>query len=101
MLRQVFEVETVQSMKDIVATGHAFTILPSYAVAEDVYAGRLSISRIVKPVLRRFMCLQTTTARPTSLAAREVAHAVTRISRRLIAEGVWPRSLESRESPLG
>lgn len=87
------EAETLTTMKDVMSRGEIYTVLPSYAVAEEVRTRRLSISRIVKPALRRFMCLEITTARPQSLASKEVAGAVSMIARRLVADGTWPRSL--------
>jgi hypothetical protein len=39
------------------------------------------------------MCLDITTTCPQSLASKEVARTVAMISKRLIANGTWPRSL--------
>lgn len=89
------EVEALTTMKEVVAKGRIYTILPSYAVAQEVEQHALSISRIVKPALRRVMCLDLSAARPTSLATKEVAKAIRTISKRLIAAGTWPRSLHA------
>jgi len=91
----VLEVEALTAMRELIANSRVYTILPSYAVAQEVAARALSISRIVKPSLRRVMCLDVSAARPTSLATREVARAIRTLSKRLIAEGTWPRSLHA------
>ncbi len=91
----VLEMEALMTIRDVVAKGRIYTILPSYAVAQEVEHHTLSISRIVKPALRRVMCMDISTARPLSLATREVASAIRTISKRLVAEGTWPRSLQA------
>lgn len=91
-LRIVLEAETLTTMKDVVSRSGAYTVLPSYAVAPEVSSKLLTISRIVKPTLRRYMCLGITSARPISLAAKEVASAVSMIARTFASDGTWPRS---------
>lgn len=92
----VLEVEALSVMKEVVSRSRIYTILPSYAVAREVGEQALSITRIVKPVIPRLMCLDVTSARPTSLAAREVAKAIRTISKELIASGTWARAVESQ-----
>lgn len=88
------EVETIVTMKDVCARSRLYTILPTYAVAEEVSRGELSVSRIVRPEIRRLLCLGVTSVRPMSLAMKEVTKALREISRRLMADGTWPTSID-------
>jgi DNA-binding transcriptional LysR family regulator len=94
-LEIVLEVEALVTMREVIPRSRIYTVLPSYAVAQEVEQRSLSISRIVKPSLRRVMCLDISSARPTSLATREVARAIRTITKRLMADGTWPRSLQA------
>lgn len=91
----VLEVEALNVMKEVVSMSRIYTILPSYAVSREVGEQALSIARIVKPVIPRVMCLDVTSARPMSLATREVAKAIRVISKELIANGTWARAVEA------
>jgi DNA-binding transcriptional LysR family regulator len=90
----VLEVEALSVMKEVVSRSGIYTVLPSYAVSQEVKAQALSISRIVKPVIPRLMCLDVTSVRPMSLASKEVARAIRAISKELIGSGEWARSVE-------
>lgn len=89
------EVETITTMKDVCACSRLYTILPTYAVADDVSRGLLSVSRIVRPEVKRVLCLGVTSARPMSLAMKEVTKALRVVTQRLIADGTWPTSIGS------
>lgn len=90
----VLEVEALSVMKEVVQRSRIYTILPSYAVSQEVKAQALSIARIVKPGIPRVMCLDVTSARPLTLASKEVVRAIRMISRELIASGEWARAVE-------
>jgi LysR family nitrogen assimilation transcriptional regulator len=92
-LNIVLEVEALSVMKEVVARSRVYTVLPSYAVSEELKDGRLSIARLVKPVIHRVLCLDVTSARPMTLAGKEVARAIRAISKDLIASGTWSRSV--------
>ena len=93
-LNIVLEVEALSVMKEVVARSGIYTVLPAYAVSREVNAGTLSISRLVRPVMHRVMCLDVTKARPMTLAGKEVAKAIRAISKDLMASGTWLRSLD-------
>jgi LysR family nitrogen assimilation transcriptional regulator len=93
-LNIVLEAEALSVMKEVVARSGIYTVLPSYAVSQEVKDGSLSISRLVKPVMRRVMCLDVSSVRPVTLASKEVAKAIRAISKDLMASGTWPRSLD-------
>jgi DNA-binding transcriptional LysR family regulator len=79
----VMEVDTSTAMKDVAASGHAFTLLPITAVAQEVAAGVLGACRVTSPGIRRTIALSLTRQRPLSEGARLVA---TRV--RLLASGL-------------
>ena len=54
----VTKVDTATSMKDVAASGHAFTLLPMTAVAQEVAAGVLSACRVTSPGIRRTVVRQ-------------------------------------------
>lgn len=86
------EVEALSVMKEVVARSRIYTVLPYYAVAQEVKDGTLSVARLVKPVMPRVMCLGITSVRPMSLAGKEVVRAIRATSQELIASGVWART---------
>lgn len=82
----VMEVDTATAMKDVAASGHAFTLLPITAVAEEVKAGALSACRVVGPGIRRTVALSLTRQRPLSEGARLVATRVRVLASKLLSD---------------
>lgn len=82
-LNIVMEVDTATSMKEVAASGHAFTLLPFTAVNEEVNAGALAAFRITQPAIRRTVALSLSRQHPLSEGARLVASRV-----RLLAAGL-------------
>lgn len=82
----VMEVDTATSMKDVAASGHAFTLLPMTAVAQEVAAGVLSACRVTSPGIRRTIALSLTRQRPLSEAARLVASRVRLLASAVLAD---------------
>jgi DNA-binding transcriptional LysR family regulator len=82
----VMEVETGTAMKDVAASGHAFTLLPRTAVEQEVAAGVLRACRVTNPGIRRTIALSLSRQRPLSEGARLVASRV-----RLLASGLLAR----------
>ncbi|MDM0019118.1 LysR substrate-binding domain-containing protein [Variovorax saccharolyticus] len=79
----VMEVDTATAMKDVAASGHAFTLLPITAVTQEIALGLLSACRVTSPGIRRTIALSLTRQRPLSEGARLVASRV-----RLLASGL-------------
>ena len=75
-LNVVLEADSLQIQKEFVFEQHGFTVLPRHAVLGELQAGTLQAARIINPVVGRTVVLATSTARPVSLAAREVAKLV-------------------------
>ena len=80
-LSVVLEADSLPIQKDVVAEGGGWTILAGHAVSQDVRDRRLQAARIVTPSIDRIITLCTTTRRPLSQAAREVA----RLSSEIVA----------------
>lgn len=79
----VMDVDTATAMKDVAASGHAFTLLPITAVTQEIALGLLSACRVTSPGIRRTIALSLTRQRPLSEGARLVASRV-----RLLASGL-------------
>jgi len=75
------EVDSLTAMKEIVASRAGYTILSRQAVANEVAAQRLQVSRIVEPVLTRTLVLATSAQRPLTSAARTVANLIREFTR--------------------
>ena len=69
----VMEVDTATSMKDIAATGLAFTLLPLAAVTKELAEGTLEACKLTNPSIRRTIALGLTRQRALSEGARLVA----------------------------
>ncbi|MGT2455550.1 LysR family transcriptional regulator [Cupriavidus basilensis] len=78
----VIEADSLEAQKSIISRQGCYAVLSPQTVAKEVAAGQFEARRIVDPELPRLVVLSTTTHRPLSRAAREVA----RIVRRLIGE---------------
>lgn len=64
------EADSVQTMKDLVARGLGWTILPLAAVRDEVAAGSLSASPISAPQLTRTLVIAESLSRQTTHAVR-------------------------------
>lgn len=82
----VMEVDTATSMKDVAASGHAFTLLPKTAVAQEVAAGLLGACRVASPGIRRTIALSLSRQRPLSDGARLVASRVNLLASALLCD---------------
>jgi DNA-binding transcriptional LysR family regulator len=81
-IRVIFEADSLQAQKEIIARERCFAVLSPQTISKEVAQGLLEARRIVNPELPRLVVMSTTTQRPLSRAAREVS----RIVRRLMAE---------------
>lgn len=104
-LNVVLEADSTQLQASITRQGGGYTVLPPHAVAQDLDAGRLQVARIVSPEIDRTIVLALTTAKPATLAIREV----TRHIRQMMSEkkmidllrGTDPRDQHTHELPVG
>lgn len=82
----VMEVDTATAMKDVAASGNAFTLLPITAVMQEIESGLLGACRVVSPGIRRTIALRLTRQRPLSEGARLVASRVRMLALGLLAD---------------
>ena len=80
--------DAIITLKDVVASGRSYSILPPHFVAADLAAGRLQAARIVEPEIERRMLLATTERGPLGRAAAELAALIRIVMEELIATGV-------------
>ncbi len=92
------EVDTATAMKDVAASGHALTLLPLTAVAQEVAAGELVACRVTHPGIRRTIALSLSRQRGLSEGARLVASRVRILASQLIADQV-PTGARGAELP--
>ena len=78
-LNVVLDADSLQIQKEIVLERRGYTVLPRHAVLAELQSGTLQAARIINPVVGRTVVLATSTARPVSLASREVAKLVREI----------------------
>lgn len=91
-LSVTFELDSIQTIKDLVALGKRYSVLPLHAVYREVNAGILQISRLVDPTITREIFLASSTQRPRSRASSEVA----KVTHALVAEMVHSGQLPGR-----
>ena len=76
----VLAADSLKIQKEIVLNGYGYTILPRHAVLTEIESGALQAARIVNPGIKRTVVLVTTSARPLSLACREVAKLIRQLA---------------------
>lgn len=88
-LNIMMEANSLSIVKDIVAEGGFYTILPYQAVHREVSAGAFAVSKITGPVIDRSAALLTTTQKPLSFAARETTKIMRETLASLLKSGLW------------
>lgn len=87
-MKIVAEAEATSTMKSIASAGLGAAILSRAALAGDDES-RLSVRRIIRPALRRGVCLCTSRTAALSRAAQAVVDLIPETAQRLIEDGVW------------
>ena len=83
------EIDSLSTTLQLVEQGVGYTILPYASVIGRINAGQVVAMRLAGRSLVRQLVLATSTQRPTTLATRSLAKAVTQLVRDLVNEGVW------------
>jgi DNA-binding transcriptional LysR family regulator len=86
-LEVVLEIDSVATIKELVALGNRHTILPLYAVQREVRNGALIAAPIKQPEINRTILMAVSTQRPMSRATGEVAGVIRQLAKELTAEG--------------
>lgn len=89
VLQCAIEAESLQTLKDLVARGLGYTILPLAVVRAEIEAGILRAAPIGQPALVRKLVLARSLARPASNATRIFAESLKTETARLVEEGAW------------
>lgn len=89
-LNITFELDSIPTMKNLVASTNNYTLLPMHAVYREVTAGGLQAARIVSSSISRTVLLATTTHHPQSIAAREVMRLIRQLVAELVRSGQLP-----------
>lgn len=75
-LNVTFELDSIQTMKDLAASGRNFTILPLHAAHREVSGGYLQAARITDPSITRHVLLVHTSHRPHTRLCRAIERLV-------------------------
>jgi DNA-binding transcriptional LysR family regulator len=89
-LNVAFELDSIQTMKDLAASGRNFTILPMHAACREVTAGYLMAARIVEPSIHRKVVLTSSPRGSKSAACRHVERLVVDTVASLVQSGLLP-----------
>jgi DNA-binding transcriptional LysR family regulator len=86
-LAVVMETSSIRVQHAMVAECGCYTVSSQHSASRDVHAAQLQSARIVEPSIDRGFTIGTTTMRPLSRAAREVAKLVREIVVEFLDEG--------------
>lgn len=87
-LNTAIEVDSLTAMREIVASGAAYSILTRQAVEIDMQLGRIDVSRIADRGMTRTLVLATSAQRPLTHASRTVIELIRKLTRAMAAAGV-------------
>ncbi len=85
----VLELDSMATIKDLVRSADAATILPFCGVYREVEQGHLVARRIVAPSITRTLIVAETVRRPKTPATTAVVRCVREEVERLVAAGLW------------
>lgn len=83
------EVDGIPQLRDFVEAGLGHTMLAPASVREEVRAGRLTTSRIVKPIIRREVIVCHLRDAPLPRAATAVRSLAVQLAQKLVRDGTW------------
>ena len=83
------EADSYSTLKNLVESGHGYTILPLAPIHRDVLAGRLVYAPIEGPTPSRRLLLTCPTDRATPRLARFAGNVMTATASDLVHSGVW------------
>jgi LysR family nitrogen assimilation transcriptional regulator len=83
------ELDALQAIKDLVAAGFGFTVLPWPAIRREVVAGTLHAMKVVEPSVARTVQLATSSDRPPMRSTGHIAALVRELLGALVAQDHW------------
>jgi LysR family nitrogen assimilation transcriptional regulator len=94
----VADIDATTTMKSLVYAGIGSAILSRAALTAESDA-KLTVRRIVKPALKRELCLCTSRTAPLTRGAQAVVEIIETTTRRLIRDGTWRNVTELPAKP--
>ncbi|MEM8664296.1 MAG: LysR family transcriptional regulator [Pseudomonadota bacterium] len=91
-----FEIDSLESVRRLVAGGNGISILPRAAVEGD---DRFGMRIVVEPQLNRQLLLATSSQRPVSQTTRALIQELKRLVRQMISTSAWPGAMRAGAEP--
>ena len=89
-LRPIAEVNTIQQLIDVVASGVGCSLLSYAAVVQEVQQGLLAAVDVVGPEISRPVFVASRATAAPSIATSSLSHLLRELAQQLIADGRWP-----------
>lgn len=86
------ELDSLVAIKRLAAAGYGYTVLPWYAIREEVEAGQLGALKIVEPVLQRDVFLARSGEWAPTRATEQISDLVVELTKRLVNADHWLES---------
>lgn len=83
------EVDSMSTMKAVVASGGGYTVSSLDTVSHDIATGRLQAARIVSPPLDRLLVMSATFQKPLTVATRLTLNEIKALVNELVHSGRW------------
>jgi LysR family nitrogen assimilation transcriptional regulator len=90
------EVDSYPELKQLVASGLGWTILPLTPIEAEIASGQLSAARMANPVLKRSLELSFPADRPTTPVGSFVRSTMISVASRLVKDGIWKGKMLTR-----
>lgn len=87
------EADALQTLKELVARGLGYTVLPPAVVHNELAAGALTAAPISSPPLTRKMVMARSLVRPDSKAVQIFANTLRAETADMVRQGIWQGSL--------
>jgi len=87
------EVDSLSTMKEVVAAGGGYTIAPYDSVAHDVAAGRVQVARITHPSICRLLVMAPSGKGSTTAASAAIQNLISELVVQWVTEGRWSAEL--------
>lgn len=88
-LQVAVEADSLPTMKDLVQHGGLYTVLPHHLVHDELAAGSLTSSRLVRPAFPRTLSMAASSRHPGSAATRAVWREIRDVSETSLVHKVW------------
>lgn len=87
------EADSYATLKDLVASGHGYSILPLAPLHRELLAGSLTHAPLISPVPKRRLMMSAPTDRPATRLVKFAGKVLIDTARDLVASGTWSGSM--------